>query len=178
MIKQNKTSTEIAMDNNVLCNKNVLHNALRPFRSDKRVDQTRELRDTVRSSDLWNSRIILNSDNIFMEMFFINRHLLSMRMKVEFVFVDDTACTNVFAFPLIAVLCRSDSGHVHAVAWGFIRNRTTQSFCNFFTFLQKYHPTIQSFMCDRHHAQSRAIKMVYGEDVHVFSALCTWPGTS
>ena len=140
MICQNKGFFEVAFSNNVLCNKHVLQNALRPFRLNKKAEQTRELRDAVRASDLWNSEIHMNLENVFVDMFFVNRRLLSKRMKVDFVFVDDTACTNVFSFPVISVLCRSDSGSIHVVAWGFLENRTTKSFCRFFSFLFKHHP--------------------------------------
>ena len=45
-----------------------------------------------------------------------------------------------------------------------LKNRTTASF----TFLSKHVPTIRTFICDRHSAQSRAISDVFGASVNVF----------
>ena len=102
-------------------------------------------------------------------MFFVNRHIISKGLNVDLVFVDDTSCTNTFALPLISTLCRSECGSVHTVAWGLLKNRTIKSFERFFTFLHKHHPGIRVFVCDRHHAQSRAIATVFGGGVHIIS---------
>ena len=37
------------------------------------------------------------------------------------------------------------------------------------SFLFKHCPGIKTFMCDRHHAQSRAIRLVYGDTAHVLN---------
>ena len=146
MVGQNKTSTEIAMANDVFCNKHIFQNAMRPFRCEKRADQAREIRDTIRSSNMWNSEIHLANDNVFEAMFFVNRQLVVKGVQIDVVYVDDTSCTNVFHFPLIAVLFRTDSGTVHNVAWGFLRNRTTESFEQLFCFLFASHPDISVFV--------------------------------
>ena len=169
MVQQHVPCAEIKMKNDVLCNKHVFQNSVRSIRMDKKIEQTRELRDVSYSSSLWNSELHLTQENIFEEMFLINRRLIAKRLKVDLVFVDDTACTNQFSFPVISTLCRSDCGSVHTVAWGFLKNRTTQSFRKFFSFLFRYNPGINVFVCDRHHAQSRAIAGVFGDDVHIIT---------
>ena len=83
------------------------------------------------------------------------------------VFMEDTSCTNEFALPLVAVLCRDDSETVHCVAWGIIKNRITDSFVRFLTFVAKYFRDIKTFVCDRHYAQQKAIVQVFGEHVNV-----------
>ena len=60
--------------------------------------------------------------------------------------MDDTSCTNEFAFPMVSILCRDDSDTVHCVAWGVIKNRTTDSFGRFFTFVAKYFRDIKTFV--------------------------------
>ena len=168
-VEQNKTCAEIIMENNVLCNKHVFQNAVRSCRGDKKREQTRELRDAAHFSTLWNSELHLTSENVYEEMFFVNRHLISKGLSVDLVFVDDTSCTNTFSLPLISTLCRSECGSVHTVAWGFLKNRTTKSFERFFAFLHKHHPGISVFVCDRNNAQSRAIATVFGGGVHIIS---------
>ena len=69
MVQQNKSCWEIVMKNDVFCNKHVFQNALKDFRSDKKLDQTREIRDTVRLSSLWDSELRLTNDNVFEEIF-------------------------------------------------------------------------------------------------------------
>ena len=83
-------------------------------------------------------------------------------------FVDDTSCVNMFNLPVIAVLFPAPSGTNHIVAWGLIKNRTTQTLTRFFQFIFRYFPTINTFMCDRHFAQRRAISIVFGQDVNIF----------
>ena len=72
--------------------------------------------------------IHLNSDNVFVEAFFVNCVLVARRLGVVFVFVDDTSCSNDFCLPLISLLCRDWSNAVHSLAWGVLKNRTTESF--------------------------------------------------
>ena len=103
-------------------------------------EQSRALRDTVRKSDLWGSEIHLDESNVFVEAFFINSALVSKGLEVTFVFVDDTLCTNSFMFPVIAVLCQDASKATHAVGWGIVRNRTTETFIWFFTFISRSFP--------------------------------------
>ena len=169
MVRQTTPCSEIVMKNDVFCNKHVFQNAIRSVRVDKKEEQTRELRDAARSSTLWNYELHLYLYNVFEEMFFINRPLISKRLHVDFVYVKDTSRTNQFSFPVISTLCRSECGSVHVVAWGFLKNRTTQSFRRFFSFLFKHYPGIRVFMCDRHHTQSRAIDEVFGDDVSILN---------
>ena len=89
IVSPNKGCFDIAFSNNVLCNKHTFQNALRSFRPNKKTEQTREMRDAVQASDLWNSVIHLNIDNVFEVMFVPNRRLLSKRMKVEIIYVYD-----------------------------------------------------------------------------------------
>ena len=70
MEQQNKSCAEIIMQNDVFCRKHVFQNAMRSFRADNKLNQTRELRDAARSSSLWNSELHLTRDNVFEEMFF------------------------------------------------------------------------------------------------------------
>ena len=81
--------------------------------------------------------------------------------------MDDTSCTNEFGFPMVSILCRDDSVTVHCIAWGVIKNRTTDSFARFLTFVSKYFGDIKTFVCDRHYAQQKAIVQVFGQRVNV-----------
>ena len=121
MVQLNQPGSEMIVKNDVFCSKHVFQNSLRRFRSDKKQDQSREIRDTVRLSSLWDSQIRLTNENVFEEIFFINRPLISMGAKIDFVYVDDTSCANEFSLPLISVLYRSDSGSVHTVSWGILK---------------------------------------------------------
>ena len=98
MARQNKSSAEIAMANDVFCNKHIFPNTMRPFRDEKRADQAREIRDAARSSDLWNSEIHLANDNVFEAMFFVNRQLIAKGVQIDVVYVDDTSCTGPLQF--------------------------------------------------------------------------------
>ena len=161
-------TAEIKMINGVLCNRNVFQNALRSVKKDLCCDQCRDLRNTVATSHLWTSTIHLTADNVFVEAFFTNTVLVSKCLEVNFVYLDDTSCTNAFSLPLMAVLCRDAALRIHTLAWGIIQNRTTTTFRRFFLFLKASFPSIKVFMCDRHFAQSKAIKEVFGDTVSVF----------
>ena len=167
MVFENRPCGEIRMKNDVLCNKDVLYNAMRGAREEMRTDQSRALRDAAASSDMWSSEIQLTEDKIFQEAFFVNAHLVSARLRIDHVYIDDTSCTNLFNLPLVSVLCRDDCGTLHCVAWGMTKNRATSSFVRFLTFVSKFFPDIKTFVCDRHCAQRNAIIGVFGENVHV-----------
>ena len=166
-VRKNAVCGEIKMRHNVLCRKDVFQNAVRNTRALSKVDQARSLRNAVHESKVWSSEIHLNDDNVFIEAFFANSVLVSKRLQMGFVYVDDTACSNSFSLPVISVLCRDLSNTVHAAAWGILKNRTTETFVRFFSFLAKFFPLITTFMCDRHHAQRKAITQVFGQTAHV-----------
>ena len=167
LVSQNVTCGEIKMRFNVLCNKGVFQNAVRRARAAARSEQARSLRDAVRESNVWSSEIHLNAENVFVEAFFANSVLVAKKLSVTFVYVDDTACSNTFGLPVISMLCRDSLNAIHAVAWGVLKNRTTEAFLRFFTFTAKFFPAITTFMCDRHHAQRKAISQVFGPTVHI-----------
>ena len=168
MVAMKATTAEIKMAHNVLCNKDVFQNAIREARANAKADQARAVRDAVKNSTVWSSEVHLNSNNMFVEAFFVNSVLLAKRLEVEFVYVDDTSCSNDFYLPVISVLCRDMSNTVHAVAWGVLKNRTTETFTRFFSFVARYFPSITTFMCDRHYAQRKAITIAFGDSVHIF----------
>ena len=168
MVAMKATTADIKMAHNVLCNKDVFQNAIREARANAKADQARAVRDAVKNSTVWSSEVHLNSNNMFVEAFFVNSVLLAKRLEVEFVYVDDTSCSNDFYLPVISVLCRDMSNTVHAVAWGVLKNRTTETFTRFFSFVARYFPSITTFMCDRHYAQRKAITIAFGDSVHIF----------
>ena len=138
MVLENRPCGEIRMKNDVLCNKDVMYNAMRGGLEEMRTDQSRALLDAAALSDVWSSKIQLTEDNIFQEAFFVNSALVSARLRVDHVYIDDTSCTNVFNFPLVSIVCRDDCGTLHCLAWGITKNRTTSSFVRFLTFVWKF----------------------------------------
>ena len=153
MAMQNKTNVEITMACSCLCSKDIFQNALRQARSDIRADQSRALRDAAAKSAFWSSEVNLSDHNVFYDAFFANQALVAKRLLVTHVFMDDTSCTNEFGFPIVSVLCRNDSDTAHCIGWCVIKNRTTDSFTMFLTFVSKYFGDIKTFVCDRHYAQ-------------------------
>ena len=67
MVLENRPRGEICMKNDVLCNKDVLCNAMRGALEEMRTDKSRALRDAAASSDMWLSEIQLTVDKIFQE---------------------------------------------------------------------------------------------------------------
>ena len=94
----------IKMENDVFCNKDVFYNLFRKVRSDQISGQARALRDAARASDLWSPEVRLGDDNVFVEAFFSNAKVCSMRVDFDLVYVDDTACANIFMLPVVVVL--------------------------------------------------------------------------
>ena len=94
----------IKMDNDVFCNKDVFYNVIRKVRSDQISGPARALRDASSASDLWSSEIHLGEHNTFVEAFFSNTIVCSMHVDFDLVYVDDTACMNVFMLPVIVIL--------------------------------------------------------------------------
>ena len=99
MVLRNRPCAEIRRQHGILCNKNVLQNAMRSARKELVSEQSRSLRDAAASSQLWSTEIHLCEDNVFHEAFFVNAVLVSRRLDVVHVFMDDTSCTNHFSFP-------------------------------------------------------------------------------
>ena len=99
MIVTNKTCAEIRLENDILCNKFTYQSATRKYHQEKKAEQSRELRDFLPSSRLWNSEIRLSENNVFHEAFFSNAALVLSGVTVDFVYVDDTSCTNTFFVP-------------------------------------------------------------------------------
>ena len=69
MVLQNHTSAKIRRANGVLCNKDVLYNAVMSAREEKRAEQSRALRDAAAASGVWSSEIHLTEDSVFAEAF-------------------------------------------------------------------------------------------------------------
>ena len=168
MASRNIPCAVIKMQLDVRCPDDVFQNVLRATRRELKADKARALRDAAAVSPLWSSEVHLTPDSVFVEAFFVNALLVAKGVDTSFVFVDDTACTNMFHLPVMAVLCRDAADQTHALAWGLLKNRTTESFRRFFTFLFRHAPAIRTFMCDRHYAQRRAIEDVFGAGVSVF----------
>ena len=167
MVSQGRSCAEVKMECGVLSNKNNFQDAVRAARQEAKADQARGVRDAVSRSAVWASEVHLDNDGVFVEAFFRNAALAAKGLCVRFVFVDDTSCANDFSLPVLCVLCRDASSALHVVAWAVLKNRTADTFVRFFTFLSKGFPTINIFMCDRHYAQARAIRRVFGDGVHV-----------
>ena len=74
------------------------------MRSDQISGQARTLGDSASASDLWSSEIHLGEHNTFVEAFFSNSIVCSMHVDFDLVYVDDTACMNVFMLPVIVIL--------------------------------------------------------------------------
>ena len=142
MVLQNHTGAEIRRANGVLCNKDVLYNAVRSAREEMRAEQSRALRDAAAASGIWSTEIHLTGDSVFSEAFFVNAVLAARRLRVAHVFMDDTSCTNTFGLPVASILCRDASDTVHCVAWGLIKNRTTEAFVRFLTFVSRFYGDI------------------------------------
>ena len=83
------------------------------------AEQARALRDIVAVSTRWCLRINITDNNAFLEAFFVKAVLASKRVDMDVVYVDDTACTNAFMFPVVVMAVRDASHNVHAAAWGF-----------------------------------------------------------
>ena len=106
---------EIKMAVGALCNGDVFQNVLRPVRATLGADQCRDLRNAASSSSLWSSSINLTRENVFVEAFFTNSAIVSKSFVVDFVYLDDTSCANVFSLPVVCVLCRDASSQIHTV---------------------------------------------------------------
>ena len=168
MAQKNIPCAAVKMQLGVLCSDDAFQNVLRETRREMKGDQARALRDAAAGSRRWASEVHLTANNVFLEAFFVNAVILTKRLDVPFVFVDDTACSNMFHLPVISVLCRDAADQTHALCWGLLKNRTTASFRRFFAFLFRHVPTIRTFVCDSHAAQSRAIRDVFGDAVDIF----------
>ena len=143
-------------------------NVVRKVRSDQTSGQTRALRDAASVSDLWSSEIHLGEHNTFVEAFFSNTIVCSMHVDFDLVYVDDTACTNIFMLPVIVILGRDCSNLVHVLTWGLLRNRMVESFERFFVFAARFFPGLTNFTCDRSFSQKQAIRRAFGCGVRVF----------
>ena len=164
-----KTPTEeIKMRVGAVCNGDVFQNALRGVRKDICSEQCRALRNAACGSGLWSSEIHLTRDNVFVEAFFTNTALSPSCIDNDIVFIDDTSCANVFSLPLVSVLCRDHAQRVHSIAWGLVQNRTTATFGRFLRYVKNVFPSIQTFVCDRHFGQRKAIREVFGNGVSIF----------
>ena len=89
MVSKGATCCDIVMKHDVLCSKHVFQNAVRNARAVARMDQARAIRDVANKSKMWSSVIHLNSDNVFVEAFFVNCVLVARRLEVR-LFVYDT----------------------------------------------------------------------------------------
>ena len=136
MANRKVKTPEIKMEVGAVCNGDVFQNVLRSVRTALGSQQCRELRNAASSSSIWESVIHLTEDNMFVEAFFANAVLASKHFPVDFVYLDNISCANVFSLPLVCVLSRDASSNVHTLAWGVIKNGTTTTFRRFFDFVK------------------------------------------
>ena len=76
----------------------MFQNAVRCARADARVDKARAVRDVANTSKTCSSAIHLNSDNDFVEVFFVNSVLLARRLEVSFVLRLHVVCLLICSF--------------------------------------------------------------------------------
>ena len=178
MVSQGATCCDMVMKHDVLCNKHVFQNTVRNARAVARLDQARAIRDVANKSKMWSSVIHLNSNNVFIEAFFVNPVLVARKLEVDFVFVDDTSSSNDFCLSLISLLCRDLSNAVHSLAWGVLKNRTTESFVRFFSFVQRFsHQLIRLCATGISHSK-RESPACLGIPRMYYIVASTWRGTS
>ena len=163
MVMEKQPCALVKMKNAVWCNNDIYQNVVREAHKRMNSEQARALRDVAGMSTLWSSTIHITDNHQFVEAFFVNMVVVSKRIDMDVVNVDDTACSNAFMLPVVVMLVRDASSNTHSVAWGIPRERTVESFERFFRFVSQ-HCTMKVFMCDRCHSQGMALKSVFGED--------------
>jgi hypothetical protein len=97
----------------------------------------------------------------------------------ETLLMDDTSCTNCYGLPLPVVLAIDEKLISQLVAFAFLRDRTTESFSHFLTWMRDHvvnreidpgHPVPRAIVVDRHDGQYAAIQGVFPRFRVIFCA--------
>ncbi|ELP89874.1 hypothetical protein EIN_462100 [Entamoeba invadens IP1] len=107
----------------------------------------------------FSTRIIKNSSGQFEACFILNtKHV---NHTPEIIYIDDTATTNHFNFPLVVGNFSDQWNNTHILFFAIMRNRITSSFVDLFNFLKNKKIVFKIVFCDRCISQMKAIKIVF-----------------
>jgi hypothetical protein len=95
------------------------------------------------------------------EMFCVHRRIAGFPFSQQVVIMDDTFCTNHFNIPVVAVIIPDCDLRNQLLGFGYLFDRSQESFEHFLTFLKTLVPNITCFASDRCPAQLAAIRGIY-----------------
>lgn len=110
-----------------------------------------------------------NDNNILSGITMVNQRVSSTSYAKNIVFVDDTALTNEYDWPLEVMIVIDQEGKDQLLAFGLFPDRTTSSFFEFFVNVRKmtkFFPRV--IISDRSEAQTNGIENAYPESIHMF----------
>ena len=101
--------------------------------------------------------------------FILARRFDLLPIALDVVFMDDTACVNIYGFPLVTI-CFEDYNKVRQIlSFSFIPGREQHHFKSFLVDVKNHtHNSIRVFIIDHWKAQLNAILDVFPEAQHVF----------
>lgn len=96
-----------------------------------------------------------------MDVFFLHNRIAACPFSAQVFIIDDTFCTNHFDIPVVAIIVPDCELRNQLLAFGFLCDRTRESFERFLRFVQDAVPEVTCVVTDRALAQIAAIRLVY-----------------
>lgn len=151
--------TQIRVLLNLNINTDVFYNIRRPILQNIRQNQFECLKNETIKWNGYKTIFHLNSQlKQFSCLTIINLRIINQPFSKYLCFCDDSMCTNTLKLPLIVLLTADPNSNSQLIAWGFLPDKTTESFSEFFTDIYNYiQPNlIKTLMMDRNAAQKQA----------------------
>lgn len=81
-----------------------------------------------------NKTIMHLHNNVLSSLTVLHQEIALSDYATDICVIDDTCLTNLYGLPLEVIVSIDSENHTQILAYGFIENKTTQSFINFFFF--------------------------------------------
>jgi hypothetical protein len=115
----------------------------------------------------------------FLGWYFFHKPMEANVICEETLIMDDTSWTNCYGFPRLVILAIDENVISQLVAFAFLRDRTTESFSHFLTWMRDHvvnreidpgHPLPRAIVVPRHDGQYAAIQDVFTRSRVIFCA--------
>lgn len=110
----------------------------------------------------WTHFVITDDQNKLKALYILHNRIVENEYPHDVIIIDDTACTNYYALPLVALIAVDENYWNELLSFALIDSREQISFINYFQKLKEVIGDIRVFVTDRNLSQINRIKM-YGQ---------------
>lgn len=134
----------------------IFYNIRRNVINEMKTENLQELIPILEDNNRYSTILHLHNA-ILSSLSVLHNEINSQSSATDNCIINDTCMTNIYGFPLEVIICVDQESHTQIISYGFLENKTTQSFIDFFQdFLILGGKEMRVIMVDRLKAQISA----------------------